>query len=392
MPNILETKLRNKMRILYHIDLIERKIKACESGSPLNEIGVLEFHPSDICDLNCFYCTYRYSVKWGKPEDKMFPFDHLDRLVALKPKAIVIAGGGEPVLYRYQDQDFNDLIMFIVKNIPGVKIGLITNGMKVPPGEWINYVSWVRVSLDAATTRTFQALKDGRFEDRIASIIKYLQSPIEHVGIGFLYNRFNIHEIPNFIKLIYEIVINTLGDSYLKKLNMQFRPTCPQESCDCPSEIYRKSGILPTPDLHEWWHEELRNIERKIELLKNQDGMLKVFIENNTNLHEVLGKKREKVRIPVFKHCYVALVRWILRPNGDIYPCVMKASNMNAKIGNILKDPIEELNKKACKFYNLEKDWCDGPPSCCRVSGVLNEIVEKFFQGETFEIPDDPFF
>ena len=55
--------------------------------------GLLEFHITDTCDLNCIECHYRSKSL------ATFPFDHIETFITtLNPKAITITGGGEPTI------------------------------------------------------------------------------------------------------------------------------------------------------------------------------------------------------------------------------------------------------------------------------------------------------
>ena len=57
--------------------------------------GLLEFHITDTCDLNCIECHYRSKSL------ATFPFDHIETFITtLNPKAITITGGGEPNVYH----------------------------------------------------------------------------------------------------------------------------------------------------------------------------------------------------------------------------------------------------------------------------------------------------
>lgn len=83
----------------------------------------------------------------------------LDQLCMLGLKAVIISGGGNPILYKCSatKKDFNDLIDEIHGR--GLQIGLISNGlrMKVYPGgrtswvtvrpETLDKLTWVRVSM-----------------------------------------------------------------------------------------------------------------------------------------------------------------------------------------------------------------------------------------------------
>lgn len=390
MRNILKSKLRNENRILNHRELILEKISAANTDKPVERVGVIEFHPSDICDLNCFYCTYRSAIRSELQEERIFPFRMLGKITELEPKAIVIVGGGEPVLYKDGNRTFCDLVNYLSEHSSDLKLGLATNGTAIPEGEWMKHIQWVRVSVDAAQEKTFLILKDGNYSDRLDSILRYLEGPIENVGLGFLYNRFNFDEIPTIIENTYEYVTQNIGLQYTRKLNIQFRPTCPIESCDCPSKIYGEASVLMTPDLHEWWKERIRIVYKEIQDLKHKG--LDYFINNNTNIYDITIKNAA-VPLSTFRKCYVSLIRWIIRPNGDVYPCVMKASNKGAKIGNILRHSGKDLTNNMYRFYTLDDGYCAGVTECCRMIGKLNEIVrDNLYTSECHVDIDDPFF
>jgi len=78
--------------------------------------------------------------------------EYLDQLIPLGLKAVIISGGGNPILYKY----FNDLVNYI--HFKGLKIGLITNGMPLKDYDgrksWKNVLpatldklTWVRISM-----------------------------------------------------------------------------------------------------------------------------------------------------------------------------------------------------------------------------------------------------
>ena len=388
--NILIAKLRNKYRILNHMDLMFKKINSYKHKKLINKIGVIEFHPSDVCDLNCFCCTYRWAVKSKSKEGKIFPSSSLSKILELDPKAMVIVGGGEPVLYKEGNKTFKDLVSYFVRNKPEMRIGLATNGATIPKGDWMKHISWVRISMDAANENTFIMLKDGNYNKRMQNILEYLKSPIKYVGVGFLYSRFNFDEVSDVIKNICDYVSYNFSDQYPQKLNIQFRPTCPIESCECPSPFYKDNQLLVTPDLEPWWGKKVKEVKMKLSELK-KDKKMEYFIDNNTNVSDFLVKNKKR-KPPCFHKCYTSLIRWIIRPNGDVYPCVMKASNRGAKIGNILKDSLDTLSANAFRFYNLEIGYCNGPDECCRFAGGLNKIVEKNLYKTKYKLTSDPFF
>ncbi|EMS72001.1 radical SAM protein [Ruminiclostridium cellobioparum] len=387
---ILNGRLRNTYRILNHRGLMERKIQAYNQNKFVHEIGVIELHPTDRCDLQCFYCTYGSNNRMHTNNSTVqdFPYEMLEKVNRVNPKAIVFAGGGEPLIYNYKGKTFEDIVYYFKKSLPDTKLGLITNGTKIPSQDCIKELDWVRVSVDALDKDTFSALKGGVFEKRLQTIFQYALSPVQNIGIGFLYNRFNYKQIPYFIKEIYDIVMGELGEDYLRKINIQFRPTCPIESCMCPSDNYR-DAILMTPDKQEWWKEMSQYIITTIKTLSKYKKMER-FVREQTNVYEITKEKKEHSLD--FNHCYVAMLRWTIRANGDIYPCVIKASNQNAIMGNLFTSSLKELFSMEQKIYTLQPEYCTGPDECCRIGGVSNEIAEKHRLTDLSVETDDYFF
>lgn len=389
--HIVNDELRNQGRALNHLPLLKRKLRAIEASSLLLRCGVIEFHPSDLCDLGCCYCTYRRSVHGNEPSKKIFPFSHLEKIVGLSPRAIIFVGGGEPTLYRDQQAQFADIVTYFRRRLPKLRMGLTTNGAMVPEGDWPKHLDWVRVSLDAATEHTFRILKDGSIQTRIESGLAYLKAGVRHVGFGYLLSRFNVHEISSFIRLIHMSVLSGVGPQALRRTNIQFRPTCMIESCRCPSPQYMAAGIYMTPDLHTWWHKALYEVRHDVESMKSDQGF-QAFVKRNTNIL-TLKPTKKNMPIPVFNKCYTSLVRWIIRPTGDVYPCVMKASNEIGCLGNIITQDVADIEQNAVHCYNLTSQICSGTRECCRVVGRTNALFSKALNGVAqYPVVRSPFF
>lgn len=370
-------ELRNNNKVLNHLQLIKSK----ESYQPeLNEqkIGMIELHLTDKCDLNCIYCSYGANIKSPSREYCDFPFQGLEHIVKAKPKAIVLAGGGEPTLYNESHRDINDVIRYLKEH--EISVGLITNGAKLVDCDLLGEDDWIRVSLDADTAVTFNQLKNGDFDKRIETIISYAKSSCKVVGIGYLYNRFSLDKIPHFIKSMYDMALEDLGGEYLNKINLQFRPTCPVDSCDCPSMNY-EGRLLLTPDKYLWWEETKEAIHDEVDRLC-EDSCFSDFVREQTNFYQIFEKQERDYD---FEHCYMSLSKWLIKTSGDIYPCVMKATNDSLRIGNILTDSFEAIYENELNYYNLKDSYCKGVSECCRISGVVNQIVKDNYDF----IPDD---
>lgn len=134
---------------------------------------------------------------------------------------------------------------------------------------------------------------------------------------------------------MFEEVFNKAGQSVRNNLNLQFRPTCRIESCKCPSPIYKDDSTIMVYDKTstEWGDTVKKMID---EIGANSNKGFQKFIKNNTNLNQDTSIKHNNSN-PLFHYnnhqplkfdkCYISLARTIVRANGDMYPCVIKASN-----------------------------------------------------------------
>lgn len=410
---------RNHARILNHIDLIQKKIIIGEQLSFIQRqnrpfdnrlqnsiefknhiknllshnyhrlleqfvpIGLLEFHPTDNCDLNCIKCYYSRSPI-------TFPLQILPKILRLlRPKGIVLVGGGEPTLYydKESKSDFNGLVFIIKKILPSVKLGLITNGTSIPQGDWIKYINWVRVSVDAVNAMTYEKLKGkDAFDHVINNLMVYLESSIRHVGAGFLCNRINIDEASRFILLMYKLT-KSLPESIKSKLNIQFRPFRKKPKLADNKDIHSQIQDLSCSDT------QIHRIALDLEELR-KDQSLASFMDITSNWEKIIDFA---LRDRQFDHCYRALSFNLLRPNGDLYPCFVHINNPNYIMANLLKDDIEReiLIGELMGFYyfNCYENLCS--PELCPLYRE-NRICTKYFNGHRISVPDDaindPFF
>ena len=153
-----------------------------------------------------------------------FPFDSIQRISTLRPKSIVIIGGGEPTLYRSGKKRYQAMVDEIRNTNPGVQLALVTNGTFKPEGDWPNHFSWIRLSLDAASAETYSGFRGKPMFDRvIRNYLDYLDYNAKYTGISFLFAKSNIHEYAEVAQFIYELVKKEKPHA-LHKVNIQYRP------------------------------------------------------------------------------------------------------------------------------------------------------------------------
>ncbi len=391
--DVVSAQLRNRLRVLNHRDLVhafeERIADPQARPDVFPQMALIELHATDACDLDCVFCTY------ADRHGDAFPFDELPRVALLRPRAIVLAGGGEPTTYRDKGRDFGAFVCQLSDLVPGTPIGLATNGLFYPGDGPAQRLAWVRVSLDAATQKVYSLTKRdrrGSFDERIAHTLAYLRAGVPHVGVGFIYHKYNLHEVARALSLVFGTVRSEMPQ-LLGRVNMQFRPTCGIQSCACPSENYAADkGRLLTPDLTDGWKREREHQGDLVHARMAGDPLFASFVHKQTNF--LSAEVHQPVpRVGDFRRCYLAALRVLLRADGNMYPCVMKASQRGRSVGNLLTDTPEQIVAGMRGYYQLDSGFCRGRADCCNIDGPKN----IFIQEADDEVPTDgtaidPFF
>jgi len=105
--------------------------------------------PTDVCNFKCAFCSVQHRA--GDSLKMLEIQDYLTQLVDLGLKAVILSGGGNPLLFRDGKHDFNSLVEYIYGL--GLEIGLITNGMPL-----VDYASGIRPP-DFETRKTWKGIR-----------------------------------------------------------------------------------------------------------------------------------------------------------------------------------------------------------------------------------------
>lgn len=142
----LANKLRQKS-IVQHINVVNWDKT---SDAPI----VVELDPTTACNLACPDCISRDLLNQGYFSRERLR-SLIKELVEAGVKAVIFIGGGEPLAHP----EIGWAIEYLGKH--GVQIGITTNGLLIKRYlEPISkYANWVRVSMDAGTSETFQRIR-----------------------------------------------------------------------------------------------------------------------------------------------------------------------------------------------------------------------------------------
>jgi sulfatase maturation enzyme AslB (radical SAM superfamily) len=327
------------------------------SGKPLSEADIagglreyatirhMEFHPSDVCNLTCCDCTYGHNDPERKPPPINFPFQEIRKIAQMKPRSMVIIGGGEPTLYRSGNYRFQEMVEKICVTNPGIRIALVTNGTYKPPGDWPNRFSWIRLSLDAATAETYSVFRGKpMFDHVIRNFMSYLDCAVRYVGISFLFARSNIHDYAAVARFIFELVKKEKPHE-LHKVNIQYRP------------LRRDPYRYDEPFTQAVTDEQIQRAISEIRELARSSQEMKAFLRNQTNITAILGGNAHPSH--EFSRCYYSQTFRIVRANGDLRPCFIRVSEPDFVLGNIRTDSLETIALNTLYIGARRKPQCD---------------------------------
>jgi hypothetical protein len=133
---------------------------------------VVDLDPTTFCDLACPECVSGRLLNKGRFSERRLR-SLAAELVEVGVRAVILIGGGEPLAHR------GTRLAIEVLATAGVELGLVTNGTQLHRYADLlePSMSWIRVSVDAATTSTYQAFRpDRRGLSRFDQVIGNMRS------------------------------------------------------------------------------------------------------------------------------------------------------------------------------------------------------------------------
>lgn len=313
---------------------------------------IIELDPTTNCMFACPECINAELLNGTAiPQNKIYQM--IDEFSQLGVQGIIFIGGGEPLMYP----NFDKLLAYS-KN-KGLKNGITTNGLLID--KYLETISecaeWVRVSMDASTSESFQIARPSRIKNSFARIIKGMENLARNktglLGYSFLlletrgFN--NAGEIYDAAKLAKEI-----GCDYF-----EFKPMVDQ------NHYLSKYSV-----------EFLKTVWEQQEKMKElENETFKIMIPHSMDMYKTKGLSQKKE----YHECPVMKLRTLVTSEG-IYPCPYKRGQRKFNMGKIessfletYKTGFEKINSvldpsKDCGFYCIRND--------------INEILLKLLTGE----------
>lgn len=340
----------------------------------------MEFHPSDVCNLTCCGCTYGHDDLLRKPPSINFPFEEIKKIAQMRPRSMVIIGGGEPTLYRNGRYHFQNAVDEIGRTNRCITLALVTNGTYKPGGDWPNRLSWIRLSLDAASEATYTGFRGKPvFRRVVQNYLAYLDYEIPHVGISFLYAHSNIHDYAEVARFIFELVKREKPHA-LHKVNIQYRP------------LRRDPYLYDKPFIQAVTSGQVQQAVHEVRDLADTSPEMKSFLRHQTNITAILGGNTHPQH--EFSRCRYSQTFRIVRASGELRPCFIRVSEPDFVLGNIHTDRLETIALNTLYVGAKRKPHCDGH-GCrqCHINYTFEQgILGNLKPSAAPEVLEDPMY
>ena len=330
------------MKIFHFKDKVDSLPQSIDKITPPVHMRI---KPTNICNHNCNYCSYRAdSLQLGKdmkardqiPQEKMMEI--LDDIIEMEVKSITFSGGGEPFCYPH--------LLEAVKKLSQspVKFSTLTNGSKLE-GELAEIFArkgtWLRISIDGWDSQSYahyRGVGKGEFSKVINNIKNFKKLGGKcYLGISLVVDKDNYLHIYDFIK-------------QLKSLGVDSVKVSP---CVIGDDSQKNNN----------YHQSLFS-KAKQQIAKAIKDLAGNKFEIFDSYHQLEMKFKKE-----YTWCPYLQVLPVIGADCNVYPCQDKAYNLNQGLIGSIKD----CRLKDFWFSNKSKFFKINPSLHCNHHCVANQ-------------------
>ena len=330
---VLDTKKENRFNLTNKLyqktvwSFVEEYIKLQKCNSPI----VVDLDLTTFCDLACPECISTPVLNTVSFKNNLLSV--VDEIIEQGVKAVILIGGGEPLLHN----DASKVIEMLGK--ANIKIGLVTNGTLINKhlDAIAEYVSWTRVSMDAGTKEIYDKFRPAKNNNSV------------------------FNKVIENMKALAEIKTGDLGYSYL----LMTRYDKEKKSFESNYDDIEIAGKLAKEigcdyfELKSMFDEEHKVITQSKELInkaKYQTNLLKKIQEETFKVYDAftfseLIEEGNTLQKKDYTTCPVTELRTTITPHG-VYPCAYHRNNSAMKIGDLNNSSLKEIWNNKEKIVN----------------------------------------
>ena len=316
------------------LDKINKTFLTNNNNSPF----VIELDPTTVCDLACPGCISGDLLNQKNPLDRGFSKEKMKEIIndIIKSNvtAVILIGGGEPLGHPTTIE----LIQELGKR--GIQIGLTTNGTLM--GKYIDiiaeYISWTRVSMDAASDEMFRNLRPTKTGKSKFSIVIENMKQLAKKKLGILGYSFLIRTKAD------GLIENPAGSNIglIEHTNVY-------EIFDA-AKLAKEIGCdyFELKPSYDDFHQIVMHSEKDMQTAISQLEMSKKLEDQNFRILESVmldsSLRREKIgnQKKNYSKCRSADLRTLITPSG-CYVCPYFRGEHSKKIGDLRFETLQEM-------------------------------------------------
>jgi len=375
---------------------VAKTIKSIDWSKGSSNPIVVELDPTTVCNLACPDCISRDLLNHG-----FFSRDRFrklaEELVDAGVRAVVLIGGGEPLMHP----EIEWVIRWLGEN--GVKIGITTNGILLQ--KYIDviseYASWVRVSMDAGTTKTFNIIRPSRsgfsqFEKIIENMRNFSRLKKGILGYSFMiysegkfrpnaglnslddYNMLKEHEDQSEI-------IRTSEEHFFTNAGEIYTAACLAKDVGC--------DYFEVKPMYNKYHFIIEQNKEFVGMISQQLDDIQNLVTDTfkvleaTKLRDSLSGKGD-VEKKEYTRCSISQLRTLVTPSG-VYVCPYFRGREDKKIGDVNKMSFSDMwnGQERERVMSRLNPSVDCKMHCIR--HFSNLMLEDAISGKHFDTIDD---
>ena len=378
-----QLNLTNKL----HQASVVQRVSEVDWKTTSNAPMVVEFDPTTACNLACPDCISRDLLNQGFFSRKRIRA-LTKEMVDAGVRAVILIGGGEPLAHP----EIGWVIRYLGEN--GVQIGITTNGLLIerylePIAE---YASWVRVSMDAASPRTFHRIRpshsgDSQFDNVVRNMRSLAAVKRGKLGYSFMIyseGKFDVATVPN--RLTDHPNLIAREEAGFTNVHEIFQG----------AELARDIGcdyfeVKPMYDINHY------AIEQQEALINTTVSQVEQALALQTDTFRVLQATKLKnvlrgegnIEPKEYTRCAVSQMRTLITPSGT-YVCPYFRGREDKMIGDVRDMSLAQMWHGEARRQVMDKL---DPSVDCRMHCIRHEsnlMLEEMIAGKVeIEVVDD---
>jgi radical SAM protein with 4Fe4S-binding SPASM domain len=276
----------------------------------------------------------RYDVRKTSYLDGEVILEAIREFKKIGVKAITFVGGGEPLLHP----EIEGILQKVIE--ADIKFGIITNLSKMIHPDLLAKASWIRVSVDAAESHTYERVHNPGSNDFevVKENIRRLRNKVD-LGVSFVVCKENWGEIYKAAELFKEMGVNYI----------QFKPAY---------DVDKGESIMP-------YMEEIEMLLRRAQKLAT-DGF--EVIDMMHRVKELSTPNRN------FILCRIHNYNTQIGSDGNVYPCCVLKYIEEYSYGSLYESGFEEVWQGRRRREVIERLTGANCPPCWY--DKTNEVLE----------------